>query len=101
MAKAAIIRYDQISAASRGSTFEAAMYDWDGMLRSGRNVYGNPDECIGAIRQSLANYEFDIFSATFNFGGIPHEQIKHAMRLFSKEVMPAFKHVTPTMAARS
>ena len=99
-AERAIIRYDEISAASRGLKFEPSAYDWDGMLGAGRNVYGDPDQCIVAIQKSLANYEFDIFSATFNFGGIPHEQIKQAMRLFSKEVMPAFKDVTPSMAAR-
>ena len=29
------------------------------MLGAGRNVYGNPDQCITAIQQAMANYEFD------------------------------------------
>ena len=41
----------------------------------------------------------DIFSTTFNFGGLPHEDVKRSMRLFAKEVMPAFKDVVPPMVA--
>jgi hypothetical protein len=37
------------------------------------------------------NYDFNIFSATFNFGGIPHKDVLRSMRLFAKEVMPAFR----------
>lgn len=101
VAEAAIVRYDHISALSRGGTFDPAGYDFEGMLAAGRNVYGDPDQCIAAIQQSMRNYEFDIFSATFNFGGIPHQQVTKAMRLFAREVMPAFKEASPTMAPRS
>ncbi len=100
VAEAAILRYDNISALSRGHTFDAASYDFDGMLAQGRNVYGTPEQCIAAIQNSIENYEFDIFSTTFNFGGIPHEEIKKAMRLFAKEIMPAFKDTELTMAPR-
>ncbi len=63
-------------------------------------MYGTPEQCIAAIQNSIENYEFDIFSTTFNFGGIPHEEIKKAMRLFAKEIMPAFKDTELTMAPR-
>ena len=39
----------------------------------------------------MAHYDFDIFSATFKFGGIPHEEVMKSMKLFAKEVMPAFR----------
>jgi hypothetical protein len=39
----------------------------------------------------MKHYSFNIVTATFNFGGIPHAMIKPSMRLFAKEVMPAFK----------
>jgi hypothetical protein len=45
----------------------------------------------------LRNYQFDIFSTTFNFGGLPHEEVKRSMRLFAKEVMPAFEDLTPPL----
>jgi alkanesulfonate monooxygenase SsuD/methylene tetrahydromethanopterin reductase-like flavin-dependent oxidoreductase (luciferase family) len=101
VAEAAILRYDNIAALSRGQKFDGSNYDFAGMLASGRNVYGTPDQCIQAIENSIRNYEFDIFSTTFNFGGIPHAEILKAMRLFAKEVMPFFKDRTLTMAPRS
>ncbi|HZT08699.1 MAG TPA: LLM class flavin-dependent oxidoreductase [Chloroflexota bacterium] len=101
VAQAAILRYDELAAIGRGRTdFDPSTYDFSGMLATGRNVYGNPDQCIAGIRNAMAHYEFDIFSTTFNFGGIPHADIMRAMRLFAREVMPAFKGVERTMEPR-
>jgi alkanesulfonate monooxygenase SsuD/methylene tetrahydromethanopterin reductase-like flavin-dependent oxidoreductase (luciferase family) len=92
-AQAAIVRYDDLMMKGRVAREFAPpdQYDWDGMRAMGRNIYGNPDECIQGIKNTIANYDFDIFSATFNFGGIPHKDVKHAMTLFAREVMPAFR----------
>lgn len=45
----------------------------------------------------MQNYEFDVFSTTFNFGGIP-PQIRKSMRPFAKEVLPASKDVAPPIS---
>ena len=92
IAEPAITRYDEISRIGRRSVkaFEPN-YNWQGMLASGRNNYGNPDECIQGIHNAARHYYFDTLTTTFNFGGIPHEEIKKSMRLFAKEVMPAFR----------
>jgi alkanesulfonate monooxygenase SsuD/methylene tetrahydromethanopterin reductase-like flavin-dependent oxidoreductase (luciferase family) len=88
----AIARYDAISRIGRKSAMpETDHYDWDGMLASGRNLYGNPDQCVEIIYNAAKHYYFNILTTTFNFGGIPHEEIKKSMRLFAKEVMPAFR----------
>jgi len=87
-----IRRYDAISRVGRKEDKpEEKDYDWQGMLDSGRNLYGNPDQCIQIINNSTKHYSFNILTTTFNFGGIPHDMIKKSMRLFAKEVMPAFK----------
>lgn len=89
---AAIQRYDEISRIGRRSlTAAPAEYDWNMMLATGRNNYGNPEQCIRNIHAALKNYFFDTLTTTFNFGGIPHEEILRSMRLFAKEVMPAFR----------
>jgi alkanesulfonate monooxygenase SsuD/methylene tetrahydromethanopterin reductase-like flavin-dependent oxidoreductase (luciferase family) len=89
---AAIKRYDEISRIGRRSlTAPPAEYDWDRMLATGRNNYGNPDQCIQNIRNAAKHYYFDTLTTTFNFGGIPHGEILRSMRLFAKEVMPAFR----------
>lgn len=91
-AEAAIQRYDWVGSVGRapaaGKMTDA--YDWRGMWECGRNIYGDPEQCIQGIQNAARNYEFDILTATFNFGGLPHAQTTRAMKLFSKEVLPAF-----------
>ena len=92
VATAAILRYDEISRIGRKEDRpKPKFYDWEGMLTTGRNLYGNPDQCIQIINNSIRHYDFNILTTTFNFGGIPHEEIIKSMRLFAKEVMPAFR----------
>jgi alkanesulfonate monooxygenase SsuD/methylene tetrahydromethanopterin reductase-like flavin-dependent oxidoreductase (luciferase family) len=92
VAMAAVTRYDAISRIGRKSAMvETDNYDWDGMLAAGRNLYGNPKQCIEIVLNAMRHYYFDILTTTFNFGGIPHEEIKKSMRLFAEEVMPAFR----------
>ena len=92
IAMAAIKRYDEISRIGRRSlTASPEDYDWNMMLATGRNNYGNPDECIKNIENARKHYYFDTLTTTFNFGGIPHFEILRSMRLFAKEVMPAFR----------
>lgn len=98
-AMAAIARYDATSAA-RGRTPGVANacdpnYDWAGMERAGRNIYGTPDDCIAGVRRAKAHYDFDTFSATFNFGGLTHREIVGSMKLFQREVMPAILDTRP------
>jgi len=94
VAMAAIARYDEVATIGRKSASQVNLqgkaYNWEGMLASGRNCYGNPEQCIGIINNTIRNYQFDTLTTTFNFGGIPYEKILRSMRLFAKEVMPAF-----------
>jgi alkanesulfonate monooxygenase SsuD/methylene tetrahydromethanopterin reductase-like flavin-dependent oxidoreductase (luciferase family) len=92
VACSAISRYDEISRIGRRSVVGAEPnYDWDGMLASGRNLYGDPPACIRIIGNAVRHYYFDTLTTTFNFGGIAHEEITRSMRLFAQEVMPAFR----------
>jgi alkanesulfonate monooxygenase SsuD/methylene tetrahydromethanopterin reductase-like flavin-dependent oxidoreductase (luciferase family) len=92
IATAAIARYDAISRIGRRSlTAPPAEYDWDMMLATGRNNYGTPQQCITNIHNAAKHYYFDTLTTTFNFGGIRHPEIMESMRLFAKEVMPAFR----------
>jgi alkanesulfonate monooxygenase SsuD/methylene tetrahydromethanopterin reductase-like flavin-dependent oxidoreductase (luciferase family) len=89
---AAVKRYDEISRIGRRSlTAAPGEYDWDMMLATGRNNYGNPDQCVENIRNAMKHYYFDTLTTTFNFGGIPHAEILKSMRLFAKAVMPALR----------
>jgi alkanesulfonate monooxygenase SsuD/methylene tetrahydromethanopterin reductase-like flavin-dependent oxidoreductase (luciferase family) len=89
---AAVTRYDEISRIGRRSlTAAPAEYDWDMMLATGRNNYGTPAQVIQGIHNAAKHYYFDTLTTTFNYGGIPHGEILKSMRLFAKEVMPAFR----------
>jgi hypothetical protein len=61
------------------------------MLATGRNNYGTPEQCIKNIRSAMRNYYFDTLTTTFNFGGIPHDEVMKSMRLFAKEVASEFR----------
>ncbi len=87
----AIARYEEISRIQRkGPLPPGYVYDWAGMLATGRNLYGDPDQCIEIINNARRHYHFDTLTHNFNFGGLPHEEVKKSMRLFAREVMPAF-----------
>lgn len=94
-AEAALTAYDEVNVLSRGAggRVHAGMpgYDWEGMRAQGRNVYGTPDEVIQGMQATRAHYDFDTWGTQLNFGGIPHEQVLKSMRLFAREVMPAFQ----------
>jgi len=84
----ALERYDYL--ASIGRERKLQMSDPDAMLEQGRNIYGNPEQCIRGIENAARNFEFDTIATVFNFGGLAHQEVMRAMRLFAKEVMPAF-----------
>jgi alkanesulfonate monooxygenase SsuD/methylene tetrahydromethanopterin reductase-like flavin-dependent oxidoreductase (luciferase family) len=89
---AAVTRYDEISRIGRRSLAVApGEYDWKLMLETGRNNYGTPEQVIQGIHNAARHYYFDTLTTTFNYGGIPHAEILKSMRLFAKEVMPAFR----------
>ncbi len=56
-----------------------------------RRSDGTPEQCIEIIENARRNYHFDTLTHNFNFGGLPHEEMKKSMRLFARAVMPAFR----------
>lgn len=102
IAEQAIVRYENLQEARhfRGTpAITRQTYDFEGMLAEGRNIYGNPDDCVRLIKVAQQHFEdFDICSTTFNFGGIPFDDVLASMRLFAAEVMPAFSSPTATAA---
>lgn len=91
--EAAIAEYDRVGRGRmrlEGQFAPPAEYDWAGMRAAGRNVYGTPDEVIAGLHAMEQNYGTTIAGVQFSFGGIPHAEVLRSMRLFAREVMPAF-----------
>jgi hypothetical protein len=53
-----------------------------------RLVYGPPERCIAQLRRDI-EHGFTDFIGWFDVGGLPHETVKHSMRRFATDVMPA------------
>ena len=63
----------------------------DEMLATGRNIYGDPDQCVQGVLNAAKHFSFDTMAVVLNWGGIPHDQVMRAMKLWAEEVIPAFQ----------
>ena len=59
-------------------------------LAENRAFIGTPDKVIAKIK-ALQEEGIETFGCNFSFGGMPQDKVLKSMRLFAKEVMPAFK----------
>jgi len=55
------------------------------------SVIGTPDTCIRQLRRLYDAMRIDHFNCSFWFGDLTQDQVLRSMRLFSQEVMPAFR----------
>jgi alkanesulfonate monooxygenase SsuD/methylene tetrahydromethanopterin reductase-like flavin-dependent oxidoreductase (luciferase family) len=55
------------------------------------SVIGTPGTCIRQIRRLQEAMRIDHFNCSFWFGDLTQSQVLRSMRLFSEEVMPAFR----------
>ena len=54
-------------------------------------VIGTPDTCIRQLHRLHEAMGIDHFNCSFSFGDLSQAQVLRSMRLFSEEVMPAFR----------
>src|SRR5438034_693680 len=55
------------------------------------SVIGTPDTCIRQIRRLHEAMRMDHFNCSFWFGDLTQAQVLRSMRMFAREVMPAFR----------
>lgn len=65
-------------------------YDYDGQLAKGNIIFGDPRQCIDLIRRWQDLLGLTALSGTFHFGGMPQDMAMESIRLFAREVIPAF-----------
>lgn len=53
-------------------------------------IIGSVDECIESIQVLQQEYQVEYLACIFGQGGLAHEKIMSAMRLFAEKVMPNF-----------
>ena len=59
-------------------------------LAEHRAIIGSPEQCIARIK-NLEQQGIGYFVCNFFFGDMAHEKVIQSMKLFAKEVMPAFE----------
>ncbi|MCH8744229.1 MAG: LLM class flavin-dependent oxidoreductase [Chloroflexi bacterium] len=62
-------------------------YDY---LFENRAIIGSPEQCIAKIK-ALQDQGIEYFGPNFSFGNMEHQKVVKSMKLFAKEVMPAFR----------
>jgi alkanesulfonate monooxygenase SsuD/methylene tetrahydromethanopterin reductase-like flavin-dependent oxidoreductase (luciferase family) len=67
-------------------SYETALSDFFDKL----GIIGSVEECIERIRLLQTEYRVDQLVCIFGLGGLAHEKIMAAMRLFAEKVMPEF-----------
>ena len=83
---AAVTRYDAISRIGRKSPWsKRTITIGTGCLRLAVISMVIRKQCIEIVHNAMRHYYFNILTTTFNFGGIPHEEIKKSMRLFARK----------------
>ncbi|MPZ55763.1 MAG: LLM class flavin-dependent oxidoreductase [Rhizobiales bacterium] len=79
--------YDQLVSKLKGMSLES-------QIETGSAWIGTPDEIKAIVERVIAFYgEFEHASLQVNFGTIPYEEARSSMRLFAREVMPAFSRM--------
>jgi alkanesulfonate monooxygenase SsuD/methylene tetrahydromethanopterin reductase-like flavin-dependent oxidoreductase (luciferase family) len=63
----------------------------ENQIEMGSALVGTPDEIKALVAKNIELYgDFEHASLQINFGSIPYEDARASMRLFAREVMPAF-----------
>lgn len=60
-------------------------------LSQDRFIVGNPDDCISHIKRFVDTFGVDHLICRLYFAGMPHDHIMAELKLFAKEVFPAFR----------
>jgi natural product biosynthesis luciferase-like monooxygenase protein len=74
--------------------------DYQDELAKRHLIVGDPARCADTLAYWRDTLGLTAVSGTFHFGGMPHEQALHSLRLFAERVMPALAAPAPAEAAR-
>lgn len=76
---------------ARGETIRNAANSYEYNIENGLAVVGSPETVIKTLQASQAKIGYDIFCTNHEIGRMPDEMVKNSIRLFGKEVIPAFR----------
>ena len=68
--------------------FDFSKMDYDGLIKSGYLIAGNPDSVAKQIQDQMSQVGADHFMGMFHIGNLKHDKVVNSLDLFTKEIMP-------------
>jgi len=68
--------------------FDFSKMDYDGLIKSGYLIAGNPDSVAKQIQDQMKQVGADHFMGMFHIGNLNHDKVVNSLDLFKKEIMP-------------
>jgi alkanesulfonate monooxygenase SsuD/methylene tetrahydromethanopterin reductase-like flavin-dependent oxidoreductase (luciferase family) len=83
----------------RGETIAKAAQSYEYNIENGLALVGSPETVIKQLQAGKARMGYDLFCCNHEIGKMPHDQVMNSIRLFGKEVIPAFERSDSKKAA--
>jgi alkanesulfonate monooxygenase SsuD/methylene tetrahydromethanopterin reductase-like flavin-dependent oxidoreductase (luciferase family) len=76
---------------ARGETMRKALTSYEFNVENGLAIVGSPETVIRKLEEGKKRIGYDIFCCNHEIGTMPAAMARNSIRLFGKEVVPAFK----------
>lgn len=74
----------------RGRIFRESSKSFDFWIDNGLAIVGSPETVTRKLAESSERIGFNHFAGKFHIGRMPHAMVEDSIKLFGKEVLPAF-----------
>jgi alkanesulfonate monooxygenase SsuD/methylene tetrahydromethanopterin reductase-like flavin-dependent oxidoreductase (luciferase family) len=75
---------------SRGETIKKSAESYEFNLEHGLAIVGSPETVIKKLQDGQARMGYTVFCGNHEIGAMPRDQVLKSLRLFGREVIPAF-----------
>jgi alkanesulfonate monooxygenase SsuD/methylene tetrahydromethanopterin reductase-like flavin-dependent oxidoreductase (luciferase family) len=76
---------------ARGETMRLARDSYEFNIEHGLALVGSPDTVIRKLEEGKRRIGYDIFCTNHEIGAMPAALVRNSIKLFSREIVPAFK----------
>lgn len=76
---------------ARGETIRMAATSYEFNIEQGLAIVGSPETVIRKLEEGKQKIGYDIFCTNHEIGKMPPHMVRNSIRLFGKEVIPAFR----------
>ena len=66
------------------------LFSWESATRHGTMIFGSPASVLDQVRRLIETSGCNYMAGAFAWGSLTQQQVLHSLRLFARDVMPAF-----------